>query len=107
MLATPITLLQYHLNKEFITARLCENKAKLQLQCEGKCQLQKKIEKETENNNSSSEKSNLKVITADYFLDTPEMIFLPTVAVVRKLNGCYKEAYHHQYTHSIFHPPLV
>lgn len=36
----------YRVNKEFIAASLCENKAKPSLHCEGKCYLSKKIQAE-------------------------------------------------------------
>jgi len=39
-------VVSYHVNKEYITANFCENKAKPQMKCNGKCYLAKKIQAE-------------------------------------------------------------
>ena len=36
-------LVYYHFNKSYIIAKYCENKAKVELQCDGKCYLKKKL----------------------------------------------------------------
>lgn len=36
-------VIDYRINKAYIAANLCENKAKPQMQCEGKCHLKKQI----------------------------------------------------------------
>lgn len=39
-------LMEYQLNKDYIAANLCENRAKPELKCHGKCQLMKKMKQE-------------------------------------------------------------
>jgi predicted ATPase len=58
-----IVILNYQINKEYIAAKLCENKARPQLHCNGKCQFMKKMKATEEKeqapaNNSGSLKMN-------------------------------------------------
>ncbi len=41
-----ITVLRYHANKQFIATKLCENRARPMLNCDGKCVLAKKLQKQ-------------------------------------------------------------
>jgi hypothetical protein len=45
-------LVDYAINYEYISKVLCENKAKPELQCNGKCHLMKELAKNTENEKS-------------------------------------------------------
>ena len=45
-------LVDYAINYEYISKVLCENKAKPELQCNGKCYLMKELAKNTENEKS-------------------------------------------------------
>lgn len=47
-----IVYIGYSINLESITKRYCENKAKPQLNCHGKCHLKKELQKEEEQNKS-------------------------------------------------------
>lgn len=49
----------YHFNKEYITAKLCENKSKPQLHCNGQCYLSKQLKK-AEEGESKAHKQMLK-----------------------------------------------
>ena len=42
------TIAYYHVNKDYIAKVLCENRAKPQLHCEGKCYLAKKLHAQQE-----------------------------------------------------------
>jgi hypothetical protein len=60
--------LDYAINKDFIAQNLCENKAKPELQCKGKCHLKKEIEKVVEKENSTdkpstNDKTDIKIST--------------------------------------------
>jgi hypothetical protein len=46
-----VIIIDYEVNKEFITKNLCLNKQKPQLHCNGKCQLLKKMSAEDKNPN--------------------------------------------------------
>jgi hypothetical protein len=43
----------YHFNKEYITAKLCENRSKPELKCNGHCYLSKQLKKAEEGENKA------------------------------------------------------
>lgn len=49
----------YHFNKEYITAKLCENRSKPQMHCNGQCYLSKQLKK-AEEGESKAHKQMLK-----------------------------------------------
>jgi hypothetical protein len=66
MMAMPISLMEYSFNKNYIAENLCENKAKSEMHCAGKCYLSKKLAKSNESPDSQNQKGVAKVITVDY-----------------------------------------
>jgi len=48
-----VIYVDFKLNERYIAANLCENKARPQLHCNGKCQLSKQLKKDEENNKES------------------------------------------------------
>ena len=50
--STLIIIADYQLNKNYIAQNLCENKNKPQLHCNGKCQLNKQLQKQDKNENA-------------------------------------------------------
>lgn len=107
MMAIPLVCLQYQLNKDFIAANLCENKAKPQMQCEGKCHLKKQIEKNSDTPNPSGEKSNVKISLSEFFLENNTHTFDIAAGTCTFAPGHYSNTYAHLYFSSIFHPPLT
>lgn len=106
MMAVPLTFLQYNLNKTFIAANLCENVAKPQLQCEGKCHLKKEIAKNSEAPNPSGEKGTVKIVSADYFLQSNDIFSQITLLPNYTGYAQYHNLYAHNFSSLIFHPPL-
>lgn len=51
-------LLEYQVNKEYIARVLCENKSRPTLHCNGKCQLNKKLAADNEQNNNATSNHN-------------------------------------------------
>jgi hypothetical protein len=104
--AASIILLQYKLNKEFITANFCENKYKPQMHCDGRCHLQKQLQKSDDAPDSSSDKNSNKQINSEYFLQNEE----PLSGFPRPSLKCFTSyafpAYNHLFYRVIFHPPL-
>jgi hypothetical protein len=105
MMAMPLVCLDYAMNKQFIAAVLCENKAKPVMHCNGKCHLRKQLAKASETPESQNDKGVSKTITLDFFeelnawaLDafTMPLQFSYTYANSRILVGFYA---------NIFHPP--
>jgi hypothetical protein len=66
MMAMPISLMEYSLNKNFIAENLCENKAKSEMHCAGKCYLSKKLAKSNESQDAQNQKAGAKVMTVDF-----------------------------------------
>ena len=66
MLAMPISLMEYSLNKRFIAENLCENKSKPEMHCAGKCFLSKKLAKTNESQDSQNKKGGSKITVVDY-----------------------------------------
>lgn len=53
-----VPFLNYELNKEKIAAEFCENIAKPELNCQGKCHLMKQIEKQAKQEKESEKSAN-------------------------------------------------
>ncbi len=108
MLVIPmIPYLEYTIRKEFIIENLCVNIEKPEKQCNGKCHLEKQIEKEAKRVNDTeipflpqNEKKEL-----PEYLITEQMSTAPCKA--RAITGSeYQGRYFYQYVPSIFHPPM-
>lgn len=99
----------YQLNKEYIAKNLCENRAKPQLKCCGKCILNKKLSKVDEPNTSKkhSPSKTDKIETVDCVIPMPvslQMVFFqnnpPFFLPIAS-------AYHHLHSNLVFHPPSL
>src|SRR5688572_22002122 len=77
MMAMPLACLDYALNKNFIAAVLCENKAKVTMHCNGKCHLRKQLAKASETPATENNKGASKTITVDYFEELNAWAFDP------------------------------
>lgn len=102
-----LILLEYRVNQEYIARVLCENKARPQLKCKGKCQLMKKLAAE-EKQSGSQAGSNQKADAADV-LFTPENTgdkMEPVMALLPKANTRYLVRDYTAPATGIFHPPL-
>lgn len=93
----------YQLNKSFIASVLCENKAKPQMHCEGKCHLKKELaaDESRQQGNTSKVKTGPEILfsqlnTECTFNLSPEMVQLKFIEPVTALP---------QFSSSVFHPP--
>lgn len=107
MLALPLICFEYAINKTLIEQKFCENKEKPQLQCHGKCHLQKQMAKATESPESQDNKASFN-IGAEIFQETESF----SVAVeVSTLPGIHYAVTHEAtisgFYSSIFHPPAA
>lgn len=77
----------YELNKNYIAAKLCENRNKPWLHCNGKCYLMKKIKQAEEKQNSEERSSQKSLFQEAYFSQTAEVKFytrlLQVIAIPR------------------------
>jgi hypothetical protein len=95
----------YRLNKKFIAEKLCENKSRPQMHCEGKCCLKKQLAKSAreEKDNKSS------VVKNDNFVYEVVSFFNITICYHGSLTSCFptiQSNLHCGFRYDIFHPPL-
>lgn len=104
-----LPLIDYAVNYEYISEKLCENKDKPQVLCNGKCYLAKELAKTSEN---TPKQNNLKIspdFTDAFVADQIFKFDFSTeyFAEKDKLNSFYSSFYHFLAGSDVFHPPLV
>jgi hypothetical protein len=108
LLKPVLPVLEYAVNYEYIATKLCVNKAKPELACNGKCHLMKELAKASESEKPvSNDKKHPVLETTDLFFDTlADFTFspLPNTSIVA-LNSVYSNLYTHLDSDSFFHPP--
>ena len=62
----PISLIDFSINKNFIASNLCENRSRPEMNCHGKCYLNKKLAKSNESQESQNQKANSKIVVVDF-----------------------------------------
>ncbi|RWX03907.1 hypothetical protein EPI11_02640 [Flavobacterium cerinum] len=108
MLAKPvIPVLDYVINYEYIAKELCENKAKPQMHCNGKCHLMKELAKAAENEKPASQKKAQHQEAEVLFCEMVADFSFSTnsAAVFAKNVTGYSNLYSHLNTTAVFHPP--
>ena len=110
MLLKPgLPVVEYVVNYNYISKVLCENKAKPQMHCNGKCHLMKELAKASENEKPIS--SDKKSTTQEF-----EILFLEEIQSFRiasiffhkrlKINNNYSNLYFRLNSTSVFRPPI-
>jgi len=102
-------VLEYIVNYDYIAKELCENKAKPQMHCNGKCHLMKELAKAAEEQKQESDKKsaqqNSEVLFCEVFSD---FSFSPAVIIpIIKNETVYNNLYSHNSAVSFFHPPAL
>ncbi|MEJ0083252.1 MAG: hypothetical protein WDM78_20395 [Puia sp.] len=67
MMAMPISLISYSLNKNYITENLCENRFKSEIHCAGTCYLNKQLARANDNQNTQDRQGTVKILIIDFF----------------------------------------
>ncbi|TCI93036.1 hypothetical protein [Tenacibaculum sp. M341] len=102
----PITpFVEYAINYDYISKILCINKDKPALQCNGKCQLMKKLKQQQEDDYSS-----LRIVMEEYpigFVEVLDVQNNTTTYKKQKNNYHYSVDYSYLYLNAVFHPPTV
>lgn len=100
-------VLEYDLNKGFISKNLCINKARPKLHCNGKCQMMKKLAEEEKQNSSNNNTTRTKI----YELVFNDEINRPALPVITYITLSYNEEpplrKHKAPVISIFRPPAL
>lgn len=104
-----LVVFEYNLNKDFIAQKLCINKAKPKLNCNGKCQMMKRLAEEEKQNSSNTTSNTSKI-------KLPELVFSneinqPEVPSIDLIAAIYNEDspifIHKAPAGSVFHPPAL
>lgn len=93
----------FELNKNYIAAKLCENKARPELACFGKCFLKKKLE-QAEKKQAQQERQQQKNLFQEIAKVDSNQFFFNT-QIVAEINTPVQLDYSLLRTSSIFHPP--
>ena len=104
-----LVVMEYKLNKDFITKNLCINKAKPKLHCNGKCQMMKRLAEEEKQNSENSTTNSFKIKIHELVLS--DEIFRPVLPSPAIIVTSYNEEppilKHTSPVASIFHPPAL
>ena len=106
-----LPVVDYVVNYDYISKVLCENKAKPELKCNGKCHLMKELAKASEDEKpiNSDKKTN--------FTQEIELLFCNEVTEINfrqiyfhnktSIGDNYANLYFHTVSCSVFHPPTI
>jgi hypothetical protein len=103
-------VIEYVVNYDYITKTLCVNKAKPQMQCNGKCHLMKELAKATESEKPiSSDKKQLVQESEVLFLETiPSFVWADFFTnPTQKINANYSNLYSFLNSCVVEHPPTI
>ncbi len=101
-----IIVANYQLNKDEITQKFCENKAKPMMHCNGKCHLKKQLQQQDKKENSPS--NNIKEkFELQYFSENNSLINYQNSSLELIYHISYNAIPYSKHLSSIFHPPRV
>lgn len=102
-------LISWKINQTYISENLCINKDKPEMNCNGKCHLQKQlksVEEKQDNTDKTSLPLKLKVLETDNFVSISES-FIPAIAETKNLSvvSILNNLYSFDYRNTCFKPP--
>ena len=106
-----LPVVDYVVNYDYISKVLCENKAKPELKCNGKCHLMKELAKASEDEKpiNSDKKDNSKQEIELLFCNEVTEINFRQICFHNKtsIGDNYANLYFHKVSCSVFHPPTI
>jgi hypothetical protein len=103
-----LPVLEYVFNYDYIVKELCENKAKPELKCNGKCHLMKELAKASENETPVSQDKKTSYTEFEIlFLEKSASFEIANLnfPIQSEINAAYSDLYIYENTVSVFHPP--
>lgn len=103
-------LLDYAVNYDYIATVLCENKAKPEMQCNGKCHLMKELGKNADSNSSQPEEKKTTTSEKEVLFYEENCSYCKRVSIVEDelfLNCYYLNFYAYLIPNSLFRPPAM
>ena len=108
LLAKPVMpVLEYAVKYDYIVAELCENKAKPEMHCNGKCHLMKELAKASESDKQDGKPSLQHAHEVLFITPLPVFDFNSTVAARTLAPDSYENNYFHLYSSASLRPPGV
>ena len=103
MLKPVMPVFEYVINQDYIAEYLCINKDKPEMDCNGKCYLMQKIQKENDEKKQNLPAINLK----DYPIGFVTILTLPfnSTHILKKENFTHSNLYTNLFFTSVYHPP--
>lgn len=100
-------VLDYIVNYDYIARELCENKAKPEMHCNGKCHLMKELAKAAEEQKQESDRKSAQQNAEVLFCETLADFNFSLVVIIPAIKNetDYNNLYSHNTTVSFFHPP--
>lgn len=105
-----LPVLEYIVFYDYIKTELCENKDKVELQCNGKCHLAKELAKASDTQKDNKDKKLISVeTTLVYCQDIDAFLTLLTVfcSSQNKVNTYYQSLYAHLRIAKFLRPPII
>nr|WP_294933780.1 hypothetical protein [uncultured Flavobacterium sp.] len=105
-----LPVLEYVFNYDYIVKELCENKAKPEMKCNGKCHLMKELAKASESDNPvSSDKKSSHTEFEVLFLEKTASFEIANLnfPIQKEINAAYSDLYFQENCSTAFHPPTV
>ena len=100
-----LVLVDYQANKEYILNVLCINRNKPQLQCEGKCQLTKKLKSQHDTDKQANERGQKQEVPLNLYCQSLFSFPFTNFASIATQPTAYTFSYTSVAYQSIFHPP--
>jgi hypothetical protein len=97
----------FELNRDYIAGKLCENRSKPWMHCDGRCYFVKKIKQAEENEKKQAENEKLNRQEISFFQEPFQLSFVVPVVTAHQLNSFSNYTFHYsnRYMDAIFRPP--
>jgi hypothetical protein len=107
MMAMPISLISYSLNKNFIAENLCENRFHTEVHCAGRCYLNKQLARSNDNQNTQDRQGVVKILIIDFFesIAEPQFGCNPLTATHPFVLNTQQKS--ENYRNHLFRPPIA
>jgi len=105
-----LPVVDYIINYDYITKVLCENKAKPEMKCNGKCQLMKNLAKAADEEKPISPHKKVQSQETEmlFFQELQWLTFRKKYLLPKNnIDDHYSNNYFHLESSSVFHPPPV
>lgn len=106
-LSRDFAVVSFELNQKYISEKLCENRDKPWMHCNGRCYLMKKVKQAEDNEKRQANKDLRSSMQVLWCVNPSNLIQNRQVehALAKRYKIHYSYAYSNQYTTAIFRPP--